>query len=75
LTLKVKSIYNYNYIARGMLNHIAISKAIYKVLLFFVKAALCDSEFYNISDDNIYFNINRAYSNAYWFVSSIYVNI
>jgi len=31
-----------------MLNHIAISKAIYKVLLFFVKAALCDSEFYNI---------------------------
>lgn len=50
-----------------MLNHISISKVIYKVLLFFVKAALSDSEFYNIKQTiNIYFNINRAYSNAYW---------
>lgn len=61
-----------------MLNHISISKAIYKVLLFLVKAAL--SEFLNFiilsRTINIYFfNINREYSNAYWLVSSIYVNI
>lgn len=58
-----------------MLNHLLISEAISEVL-FFVKAAL--EIFFNFIVSPIignYFNINSAYSNAYWFVFSIYVNI